>query len=127
MPVIDLIVQSEKSKSEYFDQFVIELTFAHDDGDLHETEWVVFPQAAEKAEIIEFLNFLYAANQHVMKYCTHPKQVVGFDKWCYYSNPGLSGWPTDTNGNYFGDLTYITVHFYDKQGVHFDVDIVNQA
>lgn len=127
MPAIDLNIHNKPSSSKYFNQFVLELTFDHDDGEVHDTEWVVFPADAQKSAIIEFINFLYAANQHVMQYSTHPKEVEGYDKWCYYSNPGLQGWPTDSNGNYFADLSYITVYFYNEQGVHFDVDIVNQS
>ncbi|MNC30614.1 hypothetical protein D3C75_789030 [compost metagenome] len=122
MPIVDFAVVTTPSASKYRDQFVIDMTFEHDDGDITETETAVFP-AAQKADAIEFVNVLWNANDYITEHCSEPEddEVEGYEKWCNYSNPGIQTWPSDSNGNYFAELTHVTVAYYDANGTRFDV------
>ncbi|MNL11077.1 hypothetical protein D3C87_1318980 [compost metagenome] len=127
MSVVDLVVVSSPSASAHRDQFVVKMSFEHDDDAITEEKTAVFP-AAQKADIIEFVNVLWAANDYVMEHAGVPEddEVEGYDKWCeVYNQPGLDGWPSDSNGNYFAELSNVTVVYYDANGTRFDVTQVN--
>ncbi|MNE76828.1 hypothetical protein D3C80_1730890 [compost metagenome] len=47
-----------------------------------------------------------------------------FENWFNYSKPGLQSWPTDSNGNYYGQLDHVAVAYYDSNGTRFEVDQV---
>lgn len=129
MPVTDLVVVSTPSTSAYRDQFVVEMTFVHDDDAISEVKTTAFP-AAQKADVIEFVNVLDAANDYVAEHCGVPEddEVANYDKWCdNYNTPGLDGWPSDSNGNYFAELSNVTVVYYDANGTRFDVTQVNDG
>lgn len=122
MPVVDFIVTAPTAPL-YRDQFVIEMEFAHDDGEITETETVAFP-AAQKADAIEFINTLKEADDYVREHCGEPEddEVENYEKWFNtYSGPGLSAWPSDSNGNYFAELEGIKISFYDANGIRHQV------
>lgn len=122
MPVVDFNIVTTPTASKYRDQFVIELEFAHDDGEITENETVVFP-AAQKADAIEFINTLNEADDYIRAHCSEPEdgEVENYDKWCNYGNPGISSWPSDSNGNYFAELLDISIAYYDANGTRFEV------
>lgn len=123
MSVVDLVVVSSPSASIYRDQFVVEMSFEHDDDAITEEKTAVFP-AAQKADVIEFVNVLWAANDYVMEHASVPEddEIANYDKWCdVYNQPGIDGWPSDSNGNYFAELSNVTVAYYDANGTRFDV------
>ena len=130
MPVIDLEIVRSPSTSKYKDQFVVELQFMHDDDSITENEEVAF-DASQKDVVVEFINAMNAADEFVAENCREPEEgeddeeiVAIFDKWLNYSNPGLSSWPTDSNGNYYASLTDVTVAYYDANGIRFEVEQV---
>jgi hypothetical protein len=123
MPVVDLAVVTTPSAALYRDQFVITMAFEHDDESITEEKTTAFP-AAQKADVIEFVNVLWAANDYISSNCCAPDddEVEGYNKWCdNYNQPGIDGWPTDSNGNYFAELNDVTVAYYDANGTRFDV------
>lgn len=133
MSVIDLEIVRSPSTSKYKDQFVVELRFMHDDDSITENDEVVFA-ASQKADVIEFINALYTADEFVAENCREPEEgeddeefVAIFDKWfSVFSGPGLTGWPTDSNGNYYANLDDVTVAYYDASGIRFEVEQVEE-
>lgn len=130
MPVIDLEIVRSPSTSKYKDQFVVELQFMHDDDSITENEEVVF-EVSQKTDVIEFINAMDAADEFLAENCREPEEgeddeeiVAIFDKWLNYSKPGLSSWPTDSNGNYYANLDDVTVVYYDAAGIRFEVEQV---
>jgi len=113
-----------KPYSPYCNQFVVDVVFRHANDDIDQHELVVFPKESTKADVIEFINFLDDANSYTMHYCQEPSGVYGYDKWCNRSKPGLSGWPADHNRNYFSEVAYVTVTYYDETGTRFNVEQV---
>lgn len=126
MPVTDLEIVKTPSVSGYSDQYVVELTFEHDDDSITETETVAFPVGGGAGDVIEFINVLRKADDYITEHCGEPEddEVEGYEKWCEYSNPGLHSWPSDSNGNYFARLERITVAHYDVSGTCFEVRLV---
>lgn len=122
MPVVDLQIVKTPSASGFADQFEVKMTFEHDDDSITETETAVFG-GGQKADVIEFVNTLLAANEYISEHCSEPEddEVENYQKWCDYSNPGLNGWPSDSNGNYFAELSNVTVAYYDANGTRFEV------
>lgn len=123
MPVTDLQIVKTPSTSGYSNQYVVELTFEHDDDSITETETVAFPVGGGAGDVIEFINVLRKADDFITEHCSEPEdgEVENYQKWCEYSNPGLSSWPSDSNGNYFAELSNVTVAYYDANGTRFEV------
>lgn len=126
MPVVDLQIVQTPSVSGYSDQYVVELTFEHDDDSITETETVAFPADEIPGVVIEFINVLRKADDYISEHCSEPEddEVEGYEKWCNYSDPGLHSWPSDSNGNYFARLERIAVAYYDRSGTRFEVKLV---
>lgn len=122
MPVTDLQIVQTPSASGFANQFEVKMTFDHDDDSITEVETAVFG-GGQKADVIEFVNTLLAANEYISGHCSEPEddEVENYQKWCEYSNPGLSSWPSDSNGNYFAELSNVTVAYYDANGTRFEV------
>lgn len=117
MSVVDLIVSTAGVTSQYRDQFVLDVQFEHETDDISETIDVVF-SGEQKAEVIEFINFLREAGPVVEATASEPEDVPGYEKFCNYSAPaGLSAWPSDHNGNYFATFQGVDVVYYDKDGI----------
>lgn len=131
MPVVDLNIIRTPSAARYANAFVVEMTFSHDDGAITEETEAVFPLEL-RADVIEFINAMYAVNQFIEANGREPDEdeededdiVEAYNKWCNYSTPGIDSWPTDSNGNYYGELDQITVAYYDDTGTRFEVDQV---
>lgn len=130
MPVVDLIIATAPTASQYKDQFVVELQFSHDDDSLTTDEEIVFA-GNQKAEVIDFVNAARAIGDFTEQFCREPEEgedeeeiVAMYEKWFNYSKPGMSSWPTDSNGDYYGRLDYLGVVYYDANGVRFAVEEV---
>lgn len=133
MSVVDLNIVTTPSASPYADQFVVELTFNHDDDSITAEETVVFPAGTDKADVVEFINVLNVADDYIRDHCQEPSDdeseeevVKGYDKWCNWGEPGLQSWPSDSNGNYFAELESIVVAYYDANGNRFEVEQVEE-
>ena len=126
MPVVDLQIVTTPSVSGFSDQYVVELTFEHDDDSITENETVAFPADVIPGVVIEFINVLREADDYIAEHCGEPEddEVEGYEIWCNYSNPGLHSWPSDSNGNYFARLERIAVAYYDRSGTRFEVKLV---
>jgi hypothetical protein len=122
MPIVDLKVL-EVSPSPYANQYVVEITFLHPYDEITATETAVF-SVGQKADVIEFVNFLNEAGDYVREHGLEPDEVKGYEKWCEYSEPGLQVWPSDANGNYFANLEDVDVSYFDVFGNCFDVELV---
>lgn len=116
MSVVDLIICTTGVTSPYRDQFVLDVQFEHENDDITERVDVVF-SGDQKAEVIEFINFLREAGPIVEDTASEPEDVPGYEKFCNFSNPaGLNSWPSDHNGNYFATFMGVDVVYYDKDG-----------
>ena len=129
MPVVNLEIAAIASTSTFREHFVVEMTFTHDDAAISEAKATAFP-VAQTAEVVEFINVMWDANDYIETNCSEPEddEVEGYDKWCNnYNKPGLDGWPTDSNGNYFAALSDVTVVYYDANGTRFNVTQVKDV
>lgn len=128
MPVVDLQIVKTPSVSSFSDQFTVEMVFEHDDDSITENETAVFERGGQKADVIEFVNVLRNADDYIADNCSEPEddEVEGYQKWCSYSKPGISSWPSDSNGNYFARLSAVTVAYYDHSGTRFEVNLVEE-
>lgn len=128
MSVIDLQIVQTPSVNGFSDQFVVEMSFEHDDDSITEQATAVFG-GGQKADVIEFVNVLHKADEYIAEHCGEPEgdeEVEGYEKWCSYSTPGISSWPSDSNGNYFASLDRVVVAYYDTNGTRFEVNQVMQ-
>lgn len=129
MPVVDLQIAEKPSVSGYSNQFVVGLAFEHENDDITEVETVVFPSETEKADIVEMINTLWAADEHFGGFGRTPtdNEVKNYEKWCScYGGPGLQAWPSDHNGVYFAALRSVVVEYCDEHGTRFEVSLVEE-
>lgn len=130
MPVVDLQVVQTPSSTGYSDQFTVELTFEHENDDITENGLVEFPAGTDKAQIIELINTLWAANDHIVDSGREPEddEVENYEKWCSreYGKPGIDCWPSDHNGNYFAVLQFVAVAYYGADGTRYEVNLVEE-
>lgn len=126
MPVKDVVIGKADKTVKYRNEFVVTAKFKHS-GDADETIIVVV-DGTQKAELIEFLNFLEASDAALKRNEFHDS-VVGYAKFgdAYEDEYifGLEcGWPCNSTNGVCASYRGSTVGYFDSDGTLHHVDII---
>jgi hypothetical protein len=113
-------IRPRKLHCEHKNQFVIHLTFCSFEDGLEDHTLIRMPSSIVKDEVIDFLNFIVAADCHSFK--TPLSELAGFDKWANHDCHGLSRWFASQDRG--SKIVGIDVNFYDENGNRVMMEIV---